>query len=97
MPARPDEGENLHGGGQCGKGQHKPDRARHLLQLQRRDGECRIADHIAERHEDDARDQEDQDDPEADQDVDGAGGDAVLNQKKRDFRRHGEGIRAGVR
>ena len=80
-----------------GEDEHQPHRAGQLLHLQRGKRERGVADHVAERHEDDARDQEDQDDPEADQDVDGAGGDAVLNQKKRDFRRHGEGIRAGVR
>ena len=47
-----------------------------------------IADHVAERHEDDARHQEDQHQPERDQHIDRAGGDAVLRQEKGDLRRH---------
>ena len=74
-----------------GKGKHQPDRARHLPQLQRRDRECRIADHIAERHKDDARHQEDENDTESDEHIDRPGGNSILSQKEGDLRRHCEG------
>ncbi len=85
-PAQQRDGLEQHG--QHGEHEDEPDGAGAVARLDRRDRHRRVGDEIAERHEDDPRDHEDQHGAERNQYVDRPVGDPVLRQQERDFNRH---------